>query len=267
MFKKSFQNMPARTGSLTANVLHALGGKENLTVVDACITRLRVTVKEPSRVDKAELKRLGATNVLEMGNSFQAIFGTQSDSLKEQIKAIIHGESAAAAEAIQSTVPVQETGEQRFADIVGIVAPMTGEVVDLKEVPDPVFAEKMMGDGFAIKPAEGKVVSPVKGKVVTFFPTKHAIGLVSDTGVELLIHVGVDTVKLQGKGFEAICKEGDTVEVGTPLLQVDLGLLEAEGKPTITPVVFTNLKSEQRLVITKGKAVAGESEAAAILTQ
>jgi glucose-specific phosphotransferase system IIA component len=255
---------PARTGSFAANVLQALGGKENLTVLDACLTRLRVSVKDPSRVDKAALKRLGAANVLEMGNRFQAIFGTQSDALKEQIKAIINQEAGASAEPLKAESGPQAAAEQRFPDFTAIVAPMSGEIVDLADVPDPVFAEKMMGDGFAIKPTEGKVVSPVKGKVATVFPTKHAISLVSVTGLELLIHVGIDTVKLRGKGFESLCQEGDNVEVGTPLLQVDLGFLEAQAKPTITPVVFTNLKPEHRLSVTKGKATAAQSEAAAI---
>ncbi|WP_241254532.1 glucose PTS transporter subunit IIA [Brevibacillus sp. SYP-B805] len=255
---------PARTGSLAANVLQALGGMENLTVLDACITRLRVSVKEPSRVDKAALMRLGAANVLEMGNRFQAIFGTQSDSLKEQIKALINGEAGAAAEPVMAESAPQAAAEDLFPAFTAIVAPMSGEIVDLADVPDPVFAEKMMGDGFAIKPANGMVVSPVKGKVATLFPTKHAIGLVTDSGLELLIHVGIDTVKLRGEGFESLCQEGDNVEVGTPLLQVDLGFLEAQAKPTITPVVFTNLKPEHRLSVTKGKAAAAQTEAAAI---
>lgn len=255
----------SQTGSLAANVLDALGGKENLAALDACITRLRVTVNDPSKVNKAELKRLGATGVLEMGNNLQAIYGTQSDSLKEQIRAIMQG--AAPAEITQQAKPAtpeQVPAAQVAGTVVTFVAPMTGEIVELAEVPDPVFSGKMMGDGFAIKPSEGKVVSPVKGKIVTLFPTKHAIGLETDDGVEVLIHVGIDTVKLEGAGFEALCQEGDQVKVGTPLLQVDLELIESKGKPTITPVIFTNLKAEQRLTITQGKAVAGQSEAAAI---
>ncbi len=250
-----------QAGSLAAYVLQALGGKENLAVLDACITRLRVTVNDPALVDKNELKRLGATGVLEMGKSFQAIFGTQSDSLKEQIKAIINGEAAAASEPIGSK---DEQPAQECAGNETITAPMTGELVEITEVPDPVFAGKMMGDGFAIKPTDGRVLSPVKGRVATLFPTKHAVGLVSDTGIEVLVHVGIDTVKLQGEGFEALCQEGDTVDVGTPLLQVDLAYVEAQGKPTITPIVFTNLKENQRLGINKGHAVAAETEAATI---
>lgn len=254
---------PTQAGELAANVLQALGGQENLTSLDACITRLRVTVKDPAEVDKAELKGLGATGVLEMGNNFQAIFGTQSDSLKEQMKAIMRGEKPAAKPSKQPA-PEQETAVRQSDCPQTIIAPLTGEVVAIGEVPDPVFAEKMMGDGFAIKPADGKVVSPVTGKVVTLFPTKHAVGLVSDSGIELLIHIGINTVNLNGEGFQLLCQEGDIVDVGTPLLQVDLAYIESQGKPTITPVVFTNLKPEQRLTVKNEQAVAGKTEVAVI---
>lgn len=255
------------TGSLAADVLQAFGGKENLSSLDACITRLRITVNEPSRVNKGELKRLGATGVLEMGNNFQAIFGTQSDSLKEQMKAIMRGEAPANTKQIHTATNAEQPearAGQTSNQLEVIAAPMTGEIVDITEVPDPVFAGKMMGDGFAVMPKEGKVVSPLKGKIVTMFPTKHAIGLVTDSGMELLIHVGIDTVKLEGEGFEFLCAEGDRVEVGTPLLQVDLGYIESQGKSTMTPVVFTNLTENQQLVVTKGSAVAGETQVAVV---
>ncbi len=266
--EETTENKQTQAGNLATNVLNAFGGKENLTALDACITRLRVTVKDPAQVNKAELKRLGATGVLEMGNNFQAIYGTQSDSLKEQIKAILRGEAPAdVAQPAKPAAAEHEPTAQPAGSVESFVSPMTGEIVDITEVPDPVFSGKMMGEGFAIKPTEGKVVSPVKGKIVTLFPTKHAIGLVTDTGVELLIHVGIDTVKLEGQGFVSLCQEGDKVEVGTPLLQVDLNRIESEGKSTITPVIFTNLKPEQRLMIAKGQAVAAQTEAATIQNQ
>ncbi|WP_047154932.1 glucose-specific PTS transporter subunit IIBC [Aneurinibacillus tyrosinisolvens] len=257
---------PAETGgSLASGVLSALGGKENLTALDACITRLRVSVADPSKVDKGELKRLGATGVLEMGNNLQAIYGTQSDTLKEQIKAIINGASVenipVKPETVTTDVPRKEGG------IEYIVAPMTGDVVDIAEVPDQVFAGKMMGDGFAIQPAEGKVYSPVKGKVMTAFPTGHAVGLVSDTGLEILIHVGIDTVKLNGEGFKLLVKEGDNVEVGAPLLEADLSYIKEHAPSYITPVVFTNLRENQTLKVTSKQAEATRTEIAVIETK
>ena len=141
---------------------------------------------------------------------------------------------------------------------VSIYAPLSGEIIDLTEVPDSVFAEKMMGDGFAIKPSDGVVLSPVKGTVHNMFPTKHALGLVSQDGLEILIHVGLDTVNLKGQGFEMLVTEGDLVDVGTPLLKVDLPYIEANAKSSITPIVFTNLQG-QLLDVKKGLAEAGKT--------
>ena len=141
---------------------------------------------------------------------------------------------------------------------ISIYAPLSGEIIDLSEVPDPVFAEKMMGDGFAIKPSGGRVLSPVKGTVHNTFPTKHALGLVSEVGLEVLIHVGLDTVNLKGQGFEMLVAEGDLVEVGTPLLKLDLPYIEANAKSSITPIVFTNLQG-QTLELKKGLAEAGKT--------
>lgn len=121
-----------------------------------------------------------------------------------------------------------------------LVAPITGKVIPLEEVPDPVFAQKMMGDGIAIEPTEGTVVSPVNGEIVQFFPTKHAIGIKSETGVEILIHVGLETVGMNGEGFEALVKVGDKVTVGTPLLTFDIELIKEKAKSIVTPIILTN---------------------------
>lgn len=121
-----------------------------------------------------------------------------------------------------------------------IVAPLTGNVRSLENVPDPVFAQKMMGDGFAIEPTDGVVVSPIHGEVVQVFPTKHAVGLRSEGGLEILIHVGIDTVHMQGEGFEAYVKAGDRVKAGDLLLSFDLALVQQKAKSSLTPVVITN---------------------------
>lgn len=121
-----------------------------------------------------------------------------------------------------------------------IVSPLTGNVRSLENVPDPVFAQKMMGDGLAIEPTDGVVVSPIHGEVVQVFPTKHAVGLRSDQGLEILIHVGIDTVHMQGEGFEAYVKVGDRVKAGDLLLSFDLTLVQQKAKSSLTPVVITN---------------------------
>lgn len=125
--------------------------------------------------------------------------------------------------------------------IFKIIAPMNGKVLDIKETPDPVFAEKMVGDGVAIEPIEGLVFSPMEGEIVQIFPTKHAIGLKNSEGVELLIHIGIDTVTMQGEGFEIFVSLGDKVKIGQKLLAFDLELVKSKAKSCITPIVVTNL--------------------------
>ncbi|MGQ3378226.1 PTS sugar transporter subunit IIA [Priestia endophytica] len=121
-----------------------------------------------------------------------------------------------------------------------IYSPLTGEVISLAEVPDPVFSNKMMGDGIAIIPKEGKLVSPVEGEIVQVFPTKHAIGIKSARGVEILIHVGLETVDLKGEGFETLVKEGQSVKVGDVLSTFDIHFLESKNKEIVTPIIITN---------------------------
>ncbi|WP_096435985.1 glucose-specific PTS transporter subunit IIBC [Alteribacter populi] len=241
------------SAGLAKDILHALGGKQNITNLDACITRLRVSVKEKKEVDKETLKKLGASGVMELGNNIQAIFGTKSDSLKGQIKDIIDGkevpEEVADQETDESKVGVSDTQQ------LSLMMPIEGELLDLGEVPDQVFSERMMGDGFAIKPKNGLVKSPVNGKVVNVFPTKHAIGIEADSGHELLIHFGIDTVNLKGKGFEALVKEGDQVKQGQELLKVDLDTIKEQVPSTITPVVFTNLNDGESVKLQKQGSV------------
>ncbi|WP_347439521.1 glucose-specific PTS transporter subunit IIBC [Fodinisporobacter ferrooxydans] len=262
---------------LAIGVLEGLGGKENIKHLDACITRLRVTVNDHQKVDKDALKRLGAAGVLEVGGNIQAIFGPKSDALKEQIKAVMSG----AAPQIRVNIPdlkelPEINGQAENMDSLAanlekepehIFAPISGEVIDITEVPDLVFAGKMMGDGFAIRPQDGLVVSPVKGKILNAFPTKHAIGILSEKGLEILIHVGLDTVNLQGQGFELLVTEGDPIDVGTPLLKVDLPYIEEHAKSSITPVVFTNLFEYMSLNIAKGSAAAGKTEVAVVASK
>ncbi len=249
----------AGSADLATNILVAMGGKENIAHLDACITRLRVSVKDVKDVDKAQLKRLGAAGVLEVGNNIQAIFGPRSETIKGQMKDVMEGKKP------RTAVKAPEKGvEQQIEEInpealqnarqtedEGFMAPLKGELKPITEVPDQVFAGKMMGDGFAIVPSEGTIVSPVNGKIVNLFPTKHAIGILSDTGREILIHVGIDTVNLKGQGFETLVSENDIVEQGQPLLKVDLDYIKEHATSTITPIVFTNLAEGEKIVIVK----------------
>nr|WP_160725187.1 PTS glucose transporter subunit IIA [Bacillus sp. USDA818B3_A] len=130
-----------------------------------------------------------------------------------------------------------------------ILQPLEGKIVPLETVPDPVFSQKMMGDGFAVQPVNGTVVSPVDGKVVSVFPTKHAVSLMDHNGKEILIHVGMDTVSLKGEGFTSFVKDGQTVKKGQKLLEVDFDLIKEKVPSIITPVVFTNLSENEKVVI------------------
>ncbi|MDP9579768.1 PTS sugar transporter subunit IIA [Priestia megaterium] len=130
-----------------------------------------------------------------------------------------------------------------------ILSPISGTVLPISEVPDPVFSQKMMGDGFAIEPTEGKVVSPVEGEVIQLFHTKHAIGLQTEAGTEVLIHIGLETVEMKGEGFEAHVKQGDKVNIGTPLITFDISLINEKAKSIITPIVITNSDASESFEI------------------
>lgn len=252
-------------GDLPNNILQAMGGKENIEHLDACITRLRVSVRDSKNVDKNRLKQLGAAGVLEVGNNIQAIFGPRSETIKSQMKDIMSGKTPVAVEK-SPEVGVQQQIEEVNPDALQnaireeiFAAPLKGELKPITEVPDAVFSGKMMGDGFAIVPTEGMVVSPVDGKIINLFPTKHAIGILSDAGREILIHVGIDTVNLKGQGFETLVKQDDVVKKGQPLLKIDLEYIKENATSIITPIVFTNLSQGETVVLKKqGTVNAGE---------
>lgn len=138
---------------------------------------------------------------------------------------------------------------------IEIYAPLTGEYINIENIPDPVFAQKMMGEGFGINPTEGEVVSPIEGKVENVFPTKHAIGLKADNGLEILVHIGLDTVQLDGQGFEILVSSGDTVQVGDPLLKFDLEYIRNNAKDVISPIIITNSDQTESIHVNDVKAV------------
>lgn len=238
--------------SLPFDVLNAMGGKKNIKHLDACITRLRVEVNEKSSVDVAALKALGASGVLEVGNNMQAIFGPKSDQIKHDILRIMSGEITKPSETTvvedDTAVPTTNSTETLIS------APGNGEIMPLTAVPDQVFADKLMGDGIAFVPKDDVIVPPITGTVKTIFPTLHAIGLETPEGLEVLIHIGIDTVKLEGQGFESLVTTDDNVEVGQPLIKIDLDYIQAHAPSIITPIVITNL-TNQTLTIKSAQPV------------
>ncbi|HEK7247458.1 TPA: PTS transporter subunit IIABC [Staphylococcus aureus] len=240
---KQSQAVTASATELPYAVLEAMGGKANIKHLDACITRLRVEVNDKSKVDVPGLKDLGASDVLEVGNNMQAIFGPKSDQIKHEMQQIMNGqvvENPTTMEDDKDETVVVAEDKSATSELSHIVhAPLTGEVTPLSEVPDQVFSEKMMGDGIAIKPSQGEVRAPFNGKIQMIFPTKHAIGLVSDSGLELLIHIGLDTVKLNGEGFTLHVEEGQEVKQGDLLINFDLDYIRNHAKSDITPIIVT----------------------------
>lgn len=221
-------------------VLKALGNTNNIKAIDACITRLRLEVFDTKKVDKNRLKALGSPGVLEVGQSgIQVIFGTEAEALKDEIKVIMDNPEAVK---VVGTESKDEDHEQGASIIETIMAsPVKGKVLDLTEVPDALFAEKMIGDGFAIDPHEGTVVSPVRGEIAHIFDTNHALAFITESGLEVLLHIGIDTVKMEGRGFKRLAEIGQKVEIGTPLMEVDWVLVRQEAKSSITEVVVTNM--------------------------
>ena len=227
--------------SQVINIINLLGGRANIVDVDACMTRLRVTVKDAEKVGTEEQwKAEGAMGLVMKGQGVQAIYGPKADVLKSDIQDVLDS-----GEVIPETLPSQMTAVQKaeatfkgVTDEVHSVA--DGEVINIEDVKDPVFSQKMMGDGFAVEPENGHIVSPVAGKVTSVFPTKHALGLVTDNGLEVLVHIGLDTVSLEGKPFEVKVSEGQTVAAGDLLVEADLEAIRVAGRETSTIVVFTN---------------------------
>ena len=235
LYTKADYNAAKESGvkgaEVSALITAGLGGKANIEDVDCCATRLRCTIKDPEKVQEALLKQSGSRGVILKGKGIQVIYGPQVAVLKTNLEAFLQ---TSAADQVSSQVSSQvSAGEE-------IKSPMNGTVIPLSEVPDAVFSSEMLGKGFGVEPSEGKAYAPVDGEVINVFDTKHAIGLMSKHGVELLIHIGMDTVKLNGKGFDVKVKTGDQVKAGDLLAEFDMDLIKGEGYPVTTAVVVTN---------------------------
>lgn len=263
--EESSSEVKVAAGSQAVNIINLLGGRANIVDVDACMTRLRVTVKDADKVGNAEQwKAEGAMGLVMKGQGVQAIYGPKADVLKSDIQDILDS-----GEIIPETLPSQMTeAQQNTVHFKGLTEEVysvaDGQVVALEQVKDPVFAQKMMGDGFAVEPANGNIVSPVSGTVSSIFPTKHALGIVTEAGLEVLVHIGLDTVSLEGKPFTVHVVEGQKVAAGDLLVTADLDAIRAAGRETSTVVVFTNGDAIKSVKLEKTGSLAAKTAVAKV---
>ena len=251
---------------LATSYIAAVGGTDNLKAIDACITRLRLTVGDSAKVNDAACKRLGASGVVKLNKqTIQVIVGAKAESIGDEMKSGYprpgsgsgsrtgwqrrHRSAAAKPQAVANAKTVES-----------LVSPITGDVVALEQVPDEAFASKAVGDGIAVKPTSNIVVAPAAGTVVKIFNTNHAFCLETNNGAEIVVHMGIDTVALEGKGFKRLVEEGTDVKAGEPILKMDLDFLNANARSMISPVVCSNSDDYSALVIlASGKVVAGQT--------
>ena len=252
---------------LATSYIAAVGGTDNLKAIDACITRLRLTVGDSAKVNDAACKRLGASGVVKLNKqTIQVIVGAKAESIGDEMKKVVtRGPVAAAAAApagnVATAAPAAKPQAVANAKTVeSLVSPITGDVVALEQVPDEAFASKAVGDGIAVKPTSNIVVAPAAGTVVKIFNTNHAFCLETNNGAEIVDHMGIDTVALEGKGFKRLVEEGTDVKAGEPILEMDLDFLNANARSMISPVVCSNSDDYSALVIlASGKVVAGQT--------
>ena len=290
---KDVKNSDEKAGTiadeLSQTISCGLGGKANISDVDCCATRLRITVIDPDKVNDTLLKSTGASGVVHKGQGVQIIYGPRVTVIKSDLEDYlasvteeqleddavenntadadeVKNENAASAtdskteDSSTASDKAQEAADTKEpTSTVIISSPMTGIAADLSTAPDEAFAGKMMGDGAVVTPEEGVVVAPEDGTVLFVFDTKHALGFTTDSGIGMIIHVGIDTVKLEGKGFDVQVEAGCHVNKGDVLMKLDLDYLKANAPSVTTPVICTELKDNQKIrLITDGPIKAGE---------
>ncbi|EEQ12900.1 PTS system N-acetylglucosamine-specific IIABC component [Yersinia frederiksenii ATCC 33641] len=248
---------------LARRYIGAIGGSDNLTGIDACITRLRLNVKDSAQVNDSVAKRLGASGVIRLNKqSVQIIVGTRAELIASAMRNVLAGgpvPAASSTAAAAAAKPQAVVNTAKTASLV-LVSPITGDVVALDQVPDEAFASKAVGEGVAIRPTDKTVVSPANGTIVKIFNTDHAFCLETETGAEIVVHIGIDTVKLNGQGFARLVEEGATVVAGQPVLELDLAYLNANARSMISPVVVSNIDDYAGIsVLAGGSVVAGQS--------
>ena len=258
------ENTEAGADSVSEAITRGLGGKKNISDVDCCATRLRCTVKDAALVNDGVLKATGASGVVHKGQGVQVIYGPNVTVIKSNLEDYLETapdtlETPAAEPQVQKTETPKEEAGQKIVDRIVISSPISGTAADLVTAPDEAFAQKMMGDGAVVTPEDPYVYAPENGEVAFVFDTKHAIGFITESGISLLIHVGIDTVKLNGKGFEALVESGQEVKKGDPMLKLDLDYLSQNAPSIVSPVLCTELEDNQRIHLLKeGQIKAGE---------
>ena len=236
----SGSNAPAGDDPVSALIVEGLGGADNLSDVDCCATRLRCTVKDAALVRQDVLKASGASGVICKGNGVQVVYGPKVAVIKAKLEDYLENAPKTPAAAAAPAPAAAPAAPAAAAKDTVLAACLTGTVVPLAEVKDEAFASGALGDGIAIEPAVGELVAPADGEISSTFDTHHAVGMTTVDGAELLMHIGIDTVKLGGKHFTYLVNEGDKVRKGQPLIRFDIEAIKAEGYPVTTPLIVCN---------------------------
>ena len=231
---------PAGDDPVSALIVEGLGGTDNLSDVDCCATRLRCTVKDAALVRQDVLKASGASGVICKGNGVQVVYGPKVAVIKAKLEDYLENAPKTPAAAAAPAPAAAPAAPAAAAKDTVLAACLTGTVVPLAEVKDEAFASGALGDGIAIEPAVGELVAPADGEISSTFDTHHAVGMTTVDGAELLMHIGIDTVKLGGKHFTYLVNEGDKVRKGQPLIRFDIEAIKAEGYPVTTPLIVCN---------------------------
>lgn len=236
----SGSNAPAGDDPVSALIVEGLGGTDNLSDVDCCATRLRCTVKDAALVRQDVLKASGASGVICKGNGVQVVYGPKVAVIKAKLEDYLENAPKTPAAPAAPAPAAAPAAPAAAAKDTMLAACLTGTVVPLAEVKDEAFASGALGDGIAIEPAVGELVAPADGEISSTFDTHHAVGMTTVDGAELLMHIGIDTVKLGGKHFTYLVNEGDKVRKGQPLIRFDIEAIKAEGYPVTTPLIVCN---------------------------
>ena len=259
------KNGEAVQDELSELITRGLGGKKNIDGVDCCATRLRCTVIKPDLVDDALLRSTGASGVIHKGSGIQIVYGPHVTVIKSNLEDYL--ETAPDVEytkdnidSMEETKEVQEEHrEEKVTKTITVSSPITGIAADLATAPDEAFAGRMMGDGAVVTPQDALITAPEDGEVVFVFDTKHAIGFLTDSGLSMLLHIGIDTVQLEGKGFEVLVENGQKVKKGDPMMRLDLSYLSENAPSLASPVLCTELEDNQKIRLLKeGEIKAGE---------
>ena len=268
--RKEGENGAAGDDPVSEGILQGLGGKKNISDVDCCATRLRCTVFKPELVNDALLKATGASGVVHKGNGVQIIYGPKvtviksnfEDYLEKAPNEELHTDETASDAA--DTVPTETAAETQEAkevvkETIIVSSPITGIAADLATAPDDAFAGRMMGDGAVVTPTAATIVAPEDGQVIFVFDTKHAIGFLTDSGLSMLLHIGIDTVNLEGKGFTCFVENGQSVKKGDKLLEIDIDYLTANAPSLCSPILCTELEDNQKVrLLAEGEVKAGD---------